>query len=167
MPPQLPQDPIWPAITFVAYRTNVLAIIYFLLSTIWIITSLMLIGKCKKHIFQCQPIIIFIFSSSLLHELVVNVLEHTTFFFIFIWLSIINYLRLIFKHCSTVDWLKYTKRHNWNLASAHMLYLCTCTLVAKLPFIWCIRNELVKCYVIVRIHSNVIWLCCYCIWFWF
>lgn len=40
-----PFEPHWPAVTSVAFRTNIFAIIYLILSTLWIITSLMLIGK--------------------------------------------------------------------------------------------------------------------------
>lgn len=45
IPPLDPREPIWPSITMVAFRTNILALIYLLFSTVWIITSLMLIGK--------------------------------------------------------------------------------------------------------------------------
>lgn len=38
-------EPAWPSVTAVAYRTNILAKIYLLLSTIWIIASLLLIGE--------------------------------------------------------------------------------------------------------------------------
>lgn len=43
-----PYEPIWPAITTVAFRTNILALIYLVLSSIWIVTSLMLIGECSS-----------------------------------------------------------------------------------------------------------------------
>lgn len=51
-----PYEPIWPAITTVAFRTNILALIYLVLSSIWIVTSLMLIGECgdnMTHASQC------------------------------------------------------------------------------------------------------------------
>ncbi|XP_031631458.1 uncharacterized protein LOC116345877 isoform X2 [Contarinia nasturtii] len=44
-----PIEPVWPpneAVTHVAFRTNIIALVYLLLSTIWIITSLMLIVGC-------------------------------------------------------------------------------------------------------------------------
>lgn len=40
-----PYEPIWPAVTMVAFRTNILALVYLVLSSIWIVTSLMLIGE--------------------------------------------------------------------------------------------------------------------------
>lgn len=40
-----PHEPVWPSVTAVAYRTNILAKIYLLLSTVWIIASLLLIGE--------------------------------------------------------------------------------------------------------------------------
>lgn len=40
-----PYEPTWSAVTEVAFRTNIFAIIYITLSTLWIITSLMLIGE--------------------------------------------------------------------------------------------------------------------------
>lgn len=39
------QEPIWPAVTRVAYRTNILVLIYLVLSALMIITSVMTIGK--------------------------------------------------------------------------------------------------------------------------
>ncbi|XP_055325191.1 uncharacterized protein LOC129579287 [Sitodiplosis mosellana] len=41
-----PTEPIWPSVTQVAFRTNIIAFVYLTLSTIWIITSLMLIVGC-------------------------------------------------------------------------------------------------------------------------
>lgn len=41
-----PYEPIWPAVTMVAFRTNILALVCLILSSLWIVTSLMLIGEC-------------------------------------------------------------------------------------------------------------------------
>lgn len=39
------QEPTWPAVTAVAYRTNILMLVYFVLSALMIVTSLMIIGN--------------------------------------------------------------------------------------------------------------------------
>lgn len=43
-----PNEPAWPAVTHVAFRTNIIALVYLVMSTIWILTSLMLIGEFSQ-----------------------------------------------------------------------------------------------------------------------
>lgn len=52
-------EPTWPAVTQVAFRTNILAYVYLALSSIWIITSLMLIGKQQIFYRNCYLILSF------------------------------------------------------------------------------------------------------------